>query len=274
MSRFAWEVALHWSAVALYVASTALLASGIIFERKGRVGAALALAAAGLVPHGAALVLRWVATGHGPYVLKYEVLSSDAWVAAASFVAVAAGRRRWAVLGLVVLPVAVLLVAMGIFSDPSVRELPPTLRSAWLVFHIGFAKLAAGAFLLSVASAGLLLAGPGKGAAWAARLPAAEALDGYAVRFVAFGFLFWTCAVAAGAIWAHQSWGRYWGWDPIETWALVTWLAYGTFLHARLFFRPSARVTAWAAIAAFGVFVLTLLILPFLVPTLHSAYFQ
>jgi ABC-type transport system involved in cytochrome c biogenesis permease subunit len=174
----------------------------------------------------------------------------------------------------VVLPVATLLIALGLYSNPAIRELPPTLRSTWLVFHISFAKLAAGAFLLSVASSALLLLDPGATAPWRARLPSAGALDGYAVRFVTFGFLFWTCAIAAGAIWAHQSWGRYWGWDPIETWSLVTWLAYGSFLHARLFFRLAPRTIAGWVIACFAVFVLTALLLPFLRPSIHSAYFQ
>jgi len=99
-------------------------------------------------------------------------------------------------------------------------------------------------------------------------------LDAYTVRFVGFGFLFWTIAIAAGAIWANQSWGRYWGWDAIETWSLVSWLAYGTLLHARLFFRLRPVPTAWSSVAAFAVFVLALLVLPFLVPSLHAAYFQ
>jgi cytochrome c-type biogenesis protein CcsB len=274
MSRFGWEVLLHWSAVALYIGATALLANAVIFEQPHRVKRALGLAAIGLVPHAAAIVVRWVATGHGPYMLKYEVLSSDAWIAVAALLIFALPRRKWAVLGLVVLPLATLLIGAALFSNPAIRELPPTFRSTWLVFHIGLAKIAAGAFTLSLASAVLVLFDPGERKPWRARLPSPDALDGYTVRFVGFGLMFWTCAVAAGAIWAHQSWGRYWGWDPIETWSLVTWLVYGSFLHVRFFFRLGHRATAWLAIGAFAIFILTLLILPMLMPSLHSAYFQ
>ena len=77
-----------------------------------------------------------------------------------------------------------------------------------------------------------------------------------------------------GSIWANQSWGRYWGWDPIESWSLVTWLAYAILLHARLFFKLNARKTAWAVIACFILSVLTVLIFPFIFPSMHSAYFQ
>jgi ABC-type transport system involved in cytochrome c biogenesis permease subunit len=105
-------------------------------------------------------------------------------------------------------------------------------------------------------------------------VPGSAVLDAYTVRFVGFGFLFWTITIAAGAIWANQSWGRYWGWDPIETWSLIAWLVYGLFLHARLFFRLRPASTAWCSVGAFAVFILTLLILPFLIPSMHSAYFQ
>lgn len=86
--------------------------------------------------------------------------------------------------------------------------------------------------------------------------------------------MFWTITIAAGAIWANQSWGRYWGWDPIETWSLIAWIAYGLLLHARLFFRLRHVGTARASLGAFAVFTLTLLMLPFLIPSMHAAYFQ
>ncbi len=275
MSVFAVEVALLWSAVALYIASTALLAGTIIFRRPARPGLGTLAAAVGLAPHGAAVVLRWVATGHGPYILRHEVLSANALIAVAAMLLAVRRRPGWAALGLVVMPVAILAIGLGLSTTPQLRELPPSLRSTWLVFHVTFAKLAAGAFLLSVSSATLsVLKSRAAPAGWLDRVPSLDALDAFVVRLVGFGFLFWTIAVAAGAIWANQSWGRYWGWDAIETWSLVTWIVYGTFLHAKLFFRLRPAPTAWAAIGCFVVFVLTLLVLPALLPSIHSAYFQ
>jgi ABC-type transport system involved in cytochrome c biogenesis permease subunit len=143
------------------------------------------------------------------------------------------------------------------------------------MFHITFAKLSAASFLLSLASAVIvLLRGRRSPWKWLERAPATDVLDAYDIRFIGFGFLFWTITIAAGSIWAHQSWGRYWGWDPIETWSLIAWLGYGSVLHARLFFRLKAVATAWASVAAFAVFILSLLILPFLMPSIHAAYFQ
>lgn len=275
MSGFALEVELHWMGVGLYIVAFALFAHAVLFAHPERTRWGLWAAAAGLIPHGAAIVLRWIASGHGPYMLKYEVLSSNAWIAIAALLLVLWRRRSWSAVALVVLPVSLLMVAVGLFSNPQIRELPPTLRSIWLVFHISFAKLSAAAFLLSLAAAVLvLLKRRATPAPWLERVPAVEALDAFAVRCVGFGFIFWTVTIAAGAIWANQSWGRYWGWDVIETWSLITWLVYGTFLHARRFFRLKPAATAWALVFCFAVFVLTLLILPFLLPSLHSAYFQ
>ncbi len=275
MNGFAFEVGLHWIGVGLYIVAAALFAHAVIFDHPERVRWGLIAAAAGLVPHGAAIILRWVTSGHGPYMLKYEVLSSNSWIAIALLLLALASRPNWSALALVVMPVSILMIAFGLFTNPEMRTLPPTLRSVWLVFHVSFAKLSAAAFLLSVASAVvLLLKLKGRRGAWLDRAPGTDALQAFAVRFVAFGFVFWTVTIIAGAIWANQSWGRYWGWDVIETWSLIAWLCYGIFLHVRLFFKLKAAATAWWTIACFGVFVLTLLILPFIMPSLHSAYFQ
>jgi len=68
----------------------------------------------------------------------------------------------------------------------------------------------------------------------AARLPSPESLDSLSYRFTAFAFPIWTFAVIAGAIWAESAWGRYWGWDPKETWSLIIWVIYAGYLHARV----------------------------------------
>lgn len=274
-SRFAVETTLHWAGVALYIAATVVLVYAVVFVRPRAVRWGLAGAALGLVPHAVAIGLRWAAVGHGPYMLRYEVLSSNAWVAIAVLLFVLWRRPDWSALAVVVMPLAILAVAVGLFSNPESRELPPTLRSIWLVFHITFAKISAAAFLLSLGAAVLLLLRerPPR-ARWLERLPATAALDALVVRSVGFGVIFWTVTIAAGAIWGNQSWGRYWGWDPIETWALVAWLAYGSFLHLRFFFKLGPRATAWLSIACFAVFILALLVLPMVMTSLHTAYFS
>lgn len=269
------EVALLWSAVVLYGAASALLASGVVFDAPARSRWALRVSAIGLAPHAGAIILRWIEVGHGPYMMKYEVLTSNAWIAVAALLLFLRRRPAWAPLALVVLPAALLAMGLGLFSSPEAKELPPSLRSIWLIFHISLAKVSLASFLLSTGAAVLQLLelGPRR-PAWLQRLPPPAALDAYTVRFVGFGMITWTITIAAGAVWAHQAWGRYWGWDAIETWSLIAWISYGTFLHVRRFYRPGPRATAWWSIGCFAVFVMALLILPFAVPSMHSAYFQ
>jgi cytochrome c-type biogenesis protein CcsB len=275
MSEFVRETILHWTAVAFYIAGTVAFAWALIFVRPDKVRVGLWLTAAGLLPHAGALGLRYVAVGHGPYMMKYEVLSSNTWIAVAMLLLFIWRKPNWAPMALVAMPASILMVGIGLFASPEARSLPPSLRSMWLVFHVLFNKLAVGAFILSFASAVVLLRKQrGASSRLLDRLPGVEALEAYTVRFVGFGFVFWTTTIGAGAIWANQSWGRYWGWDPIESWALVTWLAYAVLLHARLFFRLRGSATAWGSITCFALSVLTVLIFPFVFPSLHSAYFQ
>jgi len=275
MNGFILEASLHWAAVALYILGTALFAYALIFSRPGAVRWAVWVTGAGLLPHSAALALRYFAVGHGPYMLKYEVLSSNTWIAVVMLLLFVWRRRDWSVVALVVMPACILMMGLGLFSNPEARNLPPTLRSMWLVFHVFFNKLAVGAFLLSAgASVALLLKERGVKVRFLDKLPDSGVIEAYTIRFVGFGFVFWSTTIGAGAIWANQSWGRYWGWDPIETWSLVTWLCYGALLHARFFFRLRGKAVAWGVLACFLVSILTVMIFPFVFPSLHSAYFQ
>lgn len=275
MTRFAFEVTLLWTAVGLYIGATALYAYALIFGHPERARFGTLAAVAGLVAHSASLIQRWVAVGHGPYMLKYEVLSSNAWILVVMALLFARNRVKWAPLMVLALPAAFLMMGLGLFTSPEARDLPPSLRSMWLVFHVFFNKLAVGAFVLSGGAAiASLRKTAGKAGRLLDRLPDALVLDAYVVRFVGFGFIFWTVTIVAGSIWANQSWGRYWGWDPIETWSLVTWLCYGSLLHVRLFFHLRPRATAFGTLSCFGISVLTVFIFPFLIPSMHSAYFQ
>ncbi len=275
MGEFALEVGLHWGAVALYIVAAVLLTHAVLFSHPQRVAWGEWALLGGLVPHSAALILRWIESGHGPYLLKYEILSSNAWIGLVMLALFLRWRRQWTAISLVVLPICILMVGIGLFTNPEMQKLPPTFRSIWLVYHILFNKLAVGAFLLSVGTAVLLLRKlKGASSNLLDRLPSVEVMDAYLVRFVGFGFIFWTTTVAAGAVWADQSWGRYWAWDPIETWSFITWICYGSFLHARLFLRMGPKKTAWFALACFGISLLTVFIMPLLLPSMHSAYFQ
>jgi cytochrome c-type biogenesis protein CcsB len=89
---------------------------------------------------------------------------------------------------------------------------------------------------------------------WALKLPTLESLDQLSYRLVAFVFPLWTFAIIAGAIWAESAWGRYWGWDPKETWAFITWVAYAAYLHARVTIGWRGKKAAWLCLFAGSTF--------------------
>jgi len=101
-------------------------------------------------------------------------------------------------------------------------------------------------------------------------LPPTATLDGLAHRTIAFGFVMWTVGTIAGAMWAEVSWGRFWGWDPKETGAFLTWVVYAGYLHARATSGVRGRRAAWIGIGAFVVMMATYLIANYVVVGLHS----
>ena len=168
-----------------------------------------------------------------------------------------AGRKydlRWLGLPISILILIILGTAITLLYRPS-APLVPALRSTWLVVHVSAAIISGGVFLLSNTVAGTYLLldrmeRKGERSNWAKRLPTLETLDQLSYRLVAFVFPLWTFAIIAGAIWAEAAWGRYWGWDPKETWAFITWILYAAYLHARVTAGWKGRKAAWLCLLA------------------------
>jgi cytochrome c-type biogenesis protein CcsB len=271
-----YEVIFHWIAVSFYVVSMVFFVYCVAFKKEKSLSVGFWLAVIGLIPHSVAIGVKWYAVGHGPYLHKLEGFSSLVWVALVMFLLFSWRIPKLKGIGFVVLPCCFLMMTVGLFSEPGIKELPPTFRGVWLIIHISFTKLAVGAILISLGSAMLYLLREGNPSeeGFYRRLPAPEVLDEYSYKFTGFGFIFWTVMVASGALWAHQSWGRYWGWDPIETWSLITWLLFGVYLHLRRFFGWKGRKAAWLMVAVFISSIVTLFVIPFIMETAHSEYFM
>jgi len=153
-----------------------------------------------------------------------------------------------------ILILLILGTAITLLYRPS-APLVPALQSSWLVIHVSSAILSGGIFLLSNTVAGAYLwldriERKGERGEFAKRLPSLESLDQLSYRLVAFVFPLWTFAVISGAIWAEAAWGRYWGWDPKETWAFITWILYASYLHARVTAGWKGRKAAWLCLIA------------------------
>jgi cytochrome c-type biogenesis protein CcsB len=207
----------------------------------------------------AGVIARGISAGRVPWGNMYEFSITGALAFSGAYlVALRKYDLRW--LGLLV-SVSVLLTigtAITVLYVPS-AALVPALKSEWLVIHVSAAIISGGVFLLSnvIAAAYLYLdkvEQKGERPHWAKRLPDLETLDQLSYRLVAFVFPLWTFSVIAGAIWAESAWGRYWGWDPKETWAFITWVAYAAYLHARVTIGWRGRRAAWLCLFAGSTF--------------------
>jgi cytochrome c-type biogenesis protein CcsB len=175
----------------------------------------------------------------------------------------------------VLAPVVLALVATGLFLYTETGPLVAALRSSWLAVHVSTAILGFGIFFVSgIASVLYLLRlrsdARGAEGSFLSRLPNAGTLDRVAHRTAVFGFPIWTFAVIAGAIWAESAWGRYWGWDPKETWAFIAWVVYAGYLHARTTAGWRGRPAAWVNVVGLAVMVFNLLYVNMVSTGLHS----
>ncbi|SNB47389.1 cytochrome c biogenesis protein [Geobacter sp. DSM 9736] len=271
---FAVSVTGHWGAVVIYIAAFIFNVTGHIFDKEKARQLSVKIAAAGLILHGGVLIYWWSVTGHGPYMARHEVLSSDAWVLMATFLLFCRKFPRLKPAALVAFPSTFLMTALALFSAPEIHNLPPTLRSIWLVIHVLFYKIAFGTLVISLALAIVFLLKKHRNVSWLDRFPDASDADLLSYRFAGFGFTFWATGMLAGSIWAYQSWGRFWGWDPVETWSLITWGVMGIYLHLRRFFNWREEKAAGLLFAAFVVAVAAKFLTPLLSSSIHSEYFK
>jgi cytochrome c-type biogenesis protein CcsB len=242
-------------------------------RKAGNIGLALSWLALALLLGG--VIARGLWAGRVPWGNMYEFSLTSAVAVLAVFLGVSTRRDvRW--LGVFIIPMVLLTLGLAVtvlYSEAA--QLVPALQSYWLVIHVSTAIVCGGAFTFAGVVACLYLVAdgaPNRGwrSRWAQRLPAADRLDRLSYRTIAFTFPLWTFAVVAGAIWAESAWGRYWGWDPKETWAFITWVLYAAYLHARSTAGWRGRRAAWLAVAGVAVFWFNYFGVNLLFPGLHS----
>ncbi|MBT1075392.1 cytochrome c biogenesis protein [Geobacter grbiciae] len=265
------DVIFFWIATTLYALSSVLYLIHFIFDKKWGEKGAAALAAGGIVPHVAAVAMRWVQAGHGPYITRYEVFSSDALIAVAVFLAAGLLYRKIRVAGAIVMSGAFLMMGYGALSVDTKAAAPITFKSWWLVIHILFGKVITGAMLIAGALAVFYLLKSKRPERWP-RLPDVASLDDLSYRFLSLGFCALGLMIVAGSIWANSAWGRYWGWDPIETWSLISWITVGAILHLRRLHGWRGRRMAWLTIAALLLAIFTAFLITIVSPGIHSSY--
>ncbi len=189
----------------------------------------------GFIFHTLGIALRWYIAGHAPLSNGYESMIFISWITLlAGFIF--SRKSDFALSSTAVLSGLTLLVAHMSFMDPEITNLVPVLKSYWLTLHVsvitgsyGFLGLGA---LLGLLTMVLLVMTNGKN-----RERISGTIDELTVinyKTITLGLYFLTIGTFLGAVWANESWGRYWGWDPKETWSLITIVVYTMVTHSRM----------------------------------------
>ena len=226
-------------------------------ERIGRLASAFMVIGFLLLLPG--VVFRGISANRVPWGNMYEFSITGALAFSAAYLfALKKYKLRWLGLPVAISVLLTLGTAVTLLYRPS-APLMPALKSPWLAIHVSAAIISGGVFLLAncIAATYLILdryEQKGARPVWAEKLPSLEVLDNLSYRLVALVFPLWTFSVIAGAIWAEAAWGRYWGWDPKETWAFITWVAYAAYLHARVTIGWRGRKAAWLCLLAGSTF--------------------
>ncbi|MEV6974713.1 c-type cytochrome biogenesis protein CcsB [Kitasatospora sp. NPDC093806] len=235
-------------------------------DLSGRIAVSLTVLAALL--HVGGVITRGLSVSRWPWGNMYEFSCAFALAMTVAFLGLLAAKKpvRWLGLPVTLAVVLTLGIATQVLYTES-EQLVPALHSYWLAIHVSTAIVCGGAFYAAFITTLLYLgkdsfdkrmaAGLAKGplgtspSIWR-RLPAASTLDKLSYRINALVFPLWTFTIIAGAIWAEAAWGKYWEWDPKETWSFITWVAYACYLHARATAGWKGRKAAYLALAAFA----------------------
>jgi len=218
--------------------------------------------------HVASLIARTIAAHtipeHGWYVPWsnwFESFSFFGGVITAVFFVVQS-RKRLPILGTFVVPLSWIMLTISMSHDRSIPRLAPALQSYWMSIHVPVMFLSYSAFANAFALGMAYLIQQHqikskKPSELSYKLPPLEDIDRLIYSIIAIAFPVLTLCVMLGAGWAYDAWGRYWGWDPKETWALITWLVYLVYLHMRLVIGWRGRKSVYLSIAGFAVVLFT-----------------
>ncbi|GAA2867761.1 c-type cytochrome biogenesis protein CcsB [Streptosporangium fragile] len=212
------------------------------------------------------ILTRGLAVDRWPWGNMYEFVVAMCLAAVSAFLFMQL-RYRIRFLGAFVMVTAALGLGFAVrYLHVQAGPVVPALNSYWVAIHVSAAIIASGLFIVAGVSGVLYLVRKDT----AVRLPSRQDLERVAHRAIVIGFPIWTFAVIAGALWADKAWGRYWGWDPKEIWAFITWIAYAAYLHARATAGWKGRAAMIVQLVAFACLLFNLVGVNIFLGGLHS----
>ncbi len=251
------------------------------------------------------LASRWIVAGYFPLSNLYESLLFLTWTLLTIYLYLE-NKTKSKLIGAVLIPVALLITAFANLTlSPDMQKaspLVPALQSNWLMMHVSmmmlsYATLIMGSLLcilflviskyqdvdLQIVDDSSLplynvmldyyeakLFTPSDEISELGKLKLLQSLDNWSYRIIGLGFPFLTIGIIAGGVWANEAWGSYWSWDPKETWALITWIVFATYLHSRITKGWEGKKTAILGGLGFFVIWICYLGVNFLGKGLHS----
>jgi len=246
-----------------------------LFSKKDSLAAAgYKIVFAGLFVHTAALIMRTVESGHAPFTNMYESLSFLSWSGALAYVIIE-GKYKIRKAGpyFILIIIGLMALASSPLMPKEAAPLVPALQSYWLWLHVSVTLFGEAFFAFGFITSILYLVADSKEKKGNPGKPAlsADKLDSISYRCIAVGFpLFTLGGLVFGMVWAYKAWGRYWSWDPKETWSLITWFVFALYLHTRIAMGWKGRRSALIAILGFLAAIFTYFGVNYLLAGLHS----
>ena len=218
-------------------------------------------------------IIRWVNTGHPPFVTLFESMITSIWFILLIYLITSIINKKTNILILPVSLISFLMIGWSSSLSAEATPLSAALTNVWLFIHASFATSGAAAFLIGASFAVIYLLGEDKLISMekvAAKIPEYNRLPKTILNFLIFGLILWGVMIVSGSIWAHVAWGRYWAWDPIELWSLISWLLFALVIHTRLTFKISQRLFCYLTIIAAITVVFSLWGVGYIYKTIHE----
>ncbi|RLB77892.1 MAG: c-type cytochrome biogenesis protein CcsB [Deltaproteobacteria bacterium] len=233
----------------------------------------------GVTVNATGIIIRWVESyrlgiGHAPLSNMYESLVFFSFTIVIICLVIEC-KYKTTVTGAIATPLAFLAMSYASLSpniNDRIQPLIPALKSNWLIAHVITCFLGYAAFAIAFGISLMYLLKQRNAESksnFLSHFPKSRVLDELTHQMVMFGFLFLSIGIITGAVWANSAWGSYWSWDPKETWSLITWFVYATFLHARMMRGWSGKRIAYLSIIGFMAVIFTYFGVN-LLPGLHS----
>jgi cytochrome c-type biogenesis protein CcsB len=251
------------------------------------------------------LCSRWIIAGYFPLSNLYESLLFLTWILLTVYLYIET-KTKSKLIGSVLIPVTLLINGFANLTlSPEMQKsspLVPALQSNWLMMHVSMMLLSYGTLIMGSLLCILFLVisrykdvdlkimddsslplynimldyyeakllSPSTEISELGKLKLLQSLDNWSYRIIGLGFPFLTIGIISGGVWANEAWGSYWSWDQKETWALITWLVFATYLHARITKGWEGKKTAILGSLGFFVIWICYLGVNFLGKGLHS----